>query len=377
MIRTFAALRHVETGLDTHKILTMQMSLQGTRYQDTAAVSNLVDRGVERLQGLPGVVAAASTWTLPVQLAFGSSFIIEGRPLGSEKVHGPALMRPVSSNYATVFGIPLKRGRFFTNRDTATSSSVAVISEAIARRFWPKGNPIGERITVDKYLGTEFAAPPREIIGIAGDVRDAGLNRGPEPMIYVPQSQVPKGMTAIDVRVLPITWVVRTAAEPYSLSNDIQRELRVASGGLAVGRVRSMDDVVKQSTREGFNTLAAFAGIALLLAAVGIYGLISFSVGQRTRELGIRAALGATPDQLRRMVVKQGLGLTAIGVFLGAIGSVALASYMKTLLFGVKPVDPVTMCCACVLLGLVAVLAAFIPARRAARLEPVEVLRSM
>jgi putative ABC transport system permease protein len=227
---------------------------------------------------------------------------------------------------------------------------------------------------VDKYLGPEFAAPPREIVGIAGDVRDMGLNQNPEPMIYVPQSQVPRGMTAIDVRVLPITWVVRTAQEPYSLTNNIRQELRAASGGLAIGHVRSMDDVVKQSTaRSDFDTvlLATFAGIALLLAAVGIYGLISFSVGQRTRELGIRAALGATPEQLRRMVVRQGLSLTAIGVFLGATGSIVLTSYMKTLLFGVKPVDPVTISCACVLLGLVAVLAAFLPARRAARLAEI------
>jgi putative ABC transport system permease protein len=141
MIRTFAALRHVETGLNTHKILTMQMSLQGTRFQDTAAVTGLVDTGVMRLQGIPGVVAAATTWTLPVELAFGSSFIIEGRPLGSERVHGPALMRPVSPSYSRVFGIPLERGRFFTDRDTATSLSVAVVSAAMAKKFWPKGEP--------------------------------------------------------------------------------------------------------------------------------------------------------------------------------------------------------------------------------------------
>jgi putative ABC transport system permease protein len=379
MIRTFAALRQVETGLDTHKILTLQMSLQGTRFQDTRAVASLVDSGVKRLESIPGVAAAASTWTLPVELAFGSSFIIEGRPLGNDRVHGPALMRPVSSNYNLVFGIALERGRFFSDRDTAASASVAVISEAMAKKFWPKGNAIGERITVDKYLGPDFAAPAREIIGIARDVRDTGLNQDPEPMIYIPQPQVPNGMTAIDVRVLPITWAVRTALPPCALSKEIDRALRAASGGLAVGRVRSMDDVVKESTaRSDFDTvlLGAFAGIALLLAAVGLYGLISFSVGQRKRELAIRAALGATPDQLRGSVIQQSLSLTVIGILLGAGGSIGLASYMKSLLFGVKPVDPVTLSCACALLGLVAVLAAFIPARRAARLEPVEILRS-
>lgn len=378
MLRTFAALRGVETGINTHKVLTLQMSLQGTRFQDTAAVTKLVESGVKRLEGVPGVVAAASTWTLPVELAFGSSFVIEGRAPEADRV-SPALMRPVSTDYFRVFGIRLKRGRFFTERDSASSASAAVISEAMAKQFWPRGNPIGERITVDKYLGPDFFAPPREIIGIASDVRDEGLDQDPQPMIYVPQSQVPTGMTAIDLRVLPITWAVRTAAEPYSMAKTIEQELRIASGGLAVGRVRSMDEVVKQSTaRSDFNTvlLAAFAGVALLLAAVGIYGLIAFSVGQRTRELAIRGAVGATPEQLRSFVLRQSLGLTAVGVLLGVVGSISLAGYMRALLFGVKPLDPVSLCGACAVLGVVAILAAAVPARRAGRLEPVEALRS-
>jgi ABC-type antimicrobial peptide transport system permease subunit len=152
MLRTFAALRGVETGINTHKVLTLQMSLQGTRFQDTAAVTKLVESGVKRLEGVPGVVAAASTWTLPVELAFGSSFVIEGRAPEADRV-SPALMRPVSTDYFRVFGIRLKRGRFFTERDSASSASAAVISEAMAKQFWPRGNPIGERITVDKYLG--------------------------------------------------------------------------------------------------------------------------------------------------------------------------------------------------------------------------------
>jgi putative ABC transport system permease protein len=379
MIRTFAALHQVKPGIDPQRILTLQMSLQGTRFQDTASVSQLVENGVDRLQTVPGVVAAASTWTLPVELAFGSTFNIEGRPLSNDLVHGSALMRPVSSNYATVFGIPILRGRFFTDRDTARTASVAVISEAMAKKFWPKGNPVGERITIDKYLGPDFAAPPREIVGIAGDVRDVGINKEPEPMIYVPQAQVPSGMTRIDSGVLPITWAIRTAAEPYSLTAVIQRELQQASGGLAVGHIRSMGDVVKHSTaRSDFNAilLTAFAGAALLLAGVGIYGLIAFSVEQRTRELGIRLALGATPNQVQRMVVSHGMGLAAAGVLAGAAAGTTLARSMETLLYGVKPMDPAATAVACLTLSGVAWLAAYIPARRAARLDPVEVLRS-
>jgi predicted permease len=379
MIRTFAALRQIELGIDPHRILTLEMSLQGTRFEDTGGVARLVENGVEQLQRVPGVVAAASSWTLPVELAFGSTFIIEGRPLGSEIVHGPALMRPVSPNFLTVFDIPLKRGRFFTDRDTANSGSVAVISEAMAQKFWPTGNAIGERITIDKYLGEDFEAPPREIIGIAADVRDVGLKKQPSAMVYVPQAQVPNGMTRIDIGVLPITWAVRTAAEPYSLAAPIQRQLNIASGGLAVGRLRSMDDIVKQSTaRSDFNSilLTAFAAAALLLAAVGIYGLISFSVQHRTREMGIRLALGANPHQVQAMVIRQGVVLAAIGVAVGAAASAALARLMETLLYGVEPIDPVAIGVSSLLLGSVAVLAAYIPARRAARLDPVDVLRS-
>jgi putative ABC transport system permease protein len=379
MICSFAALRQTEPGIDPRRVLTLQMSLQGTRFQDTAAVARLVDSGVARLKLIPGVVAAATSWTLPVELAFSSSFIIEGRPLTNGVVHGGALMRPVSPDYASVFRIPLVRGRFFTGRDTARTASVAVICEAMANKFWPRGNPIGERITVDKYLGPDFAAPPREIVGVVREVRDLALNREPGPMIYVPEAQVPNGMTAIDIGVLPITWAVRTRVEPYSLTMAVQRALKEASGGLPVARIRSMEEVVSQSTaRSDFNTilLTAFAGASLLLAAVGVYGLIVFSVQQRQHEIGIRLALGATPYQVRTMVVSQGMRLAAVGVVVGALGSLALARYMETLVYGVKPVDPAVMAVSSLTLGLVAALASYIPAYRASRLDPAKALRS-
>jgi predicted permease len=379
MIRTFAALRQAQPGIDPHRILTLQMSLEGTRFKDTADVTRLVNDGVDRLRRLPGVAAAATSWTLPVELAFSSTFIIEGRPLGDALVHGGALMRPVSSDYATVFDIPVMQGRFFTDRDTARTASVVVISDEMAKKYWPRGNPIGERITVDKYLGPDFAAPPREIIGVLRDVRDRAMNQAPEPMIYVPQAQVANGMTGIDVGVLPITWAVRTAAEPYSLSAQIQQALREASGGLPVGRIRSMEEVISYSTaRSDFNAilLTAFAGASLLLAAVGIYGLITFSVQQRLHEIGIRLALGATPYQVRNLVVSQGLRLAVAGVLVGALASLALARFMETLVYGVKPIDPGVMAVSSLTLGLVAAAASYIPAHRASQLDPAKTLRS-
>jgi putative ABC transport system permease protein len=379
MIRTFAALRQVRPGIDPHHILTLEMSLQGARFRDTAAVTRLVNDGVDRLKRHPGVIAAATSWTLPVESAFGSTFLIEGRPLSDGPVHGNALMRPVSADYASVFGIPLVRGRFFTNRDTSGTSAVSVISEAMAKKFWRDVNPLGERIVVDKYLGPDFAAPPREIIGVVRDVRDGGIDREPSPMIYVPQAQVPNGMTGIDRAILPITWAVRTATEPYSLSAEIQRALREASGGLSLAHIRSMDEVVKHSTvRSDFDTilLTAFAGASLLLAAMGVYGLIAFSVQQTQHEIGIRLALGATPYQVRNMVVSQGLRLAGAGVLVGVVASLALARYMETLVYGVKPIDPAVMAASCLTLGLVAAAASYIPAYRASRLDPSKGLRS-
>lgn len=386
LIRTFAALRQVEPGFDRARILTLQMSLRGTRFRDTAVVAQLSRDGVDRLQRIPGVVSAATSWALPVEVAFSSIFIIEGRQLiiegrqlGSNEIHGGALLRPVSPNYFSSFRIPLKRGRLFTDRDNGTASGVVVISESMARKFWPSGNPIGERITIDKHLGPDFAAPPREIVGVVGDVRDLAMNQEPAPMIYLAQAQVPNGMTAIDARVLPITWVVRTNVEPYSLSAAIQRELRQVSGGLAVGRIRSMDDVVHQSTaRSDFNTLllTAFGASALLLAAIGIYGLISYSVQQRTRELGIRIALGAAPAQVRQLVLSKGIWLALAGVLLGVPVSLGLTRFMTTLVYGVNTTDPFVLVFAALVLILVALMAAYIPARRATKLYPAEILRS-
>ncbi len=379
MIRTFSALRHVAPGFDPDRILTMQMSFQGTRFTDTAAVASLVDRAVGRLKQLPGVESAASSWMLPVESAFGSSFIIEGRPLGDSPVHGGALMRPVSPEYAAVFRIPVVRGRFFTTRDTANAATVAVISDAMAKKFWPDQDPIGERISIDKYLGPDFATPPREIVGIAGDVRDTGISQPPAVLIYVPEAQAPSGMTRIDAGVLPMTWSVRTASQPYSLRSAIQHTLEDASGGLAVLRIRSMREVIGHSTaRSDFDTvlLTAFAAASLLLAAVGVYGLIVFAVQQRRLEIGIRLALGATPYQVRNMVVSEGVRLALVGVLAGAAASLFLARYMKTLLYGVQPIDPTVMAISCLTLGAVAAVASYLPAYRASLLDPAKALSS-
>jgi predicted permease len=277
-----------------------------------------------------------------------------------------------------VFRIPLLRGRTFDERDRAGSDLVVVINEAMSRKFWPKGDAVGARVTIGHGLGPEFDEPARQIVGVVGDTRDNGLDSDPVPLMFVPEAQITDGATALESRVLPMNWVIRTKVAPFSLSADLQRELRVATGGLPVAHIRTMDQVVRESTaRSDFNTmlLSIFAALALLLAAIGIYGLMTYSVQQRTQEIGIRMALGASPEKVRKMVVLQGMQLTAIGVVIGVAAALALTRFMAGLIYGVKTWDPVVFVSIAVLLGAVSWLATYIPARRASRVDPMISLR--
>jgi len=378
LIRTFAALRGVNPGFSTDKILTMEMSLSGKRFETSAAMSQLVRDSQRRVEALPGVVAFASTCCLPLEGGFGLPFIIEGRPLTDGPSHGGAGYRPLSPRYFDVFKIPLLRGRMFTDHDDGGAEPVVLINEGMAKKYWQDANPVGQRITIGKGVGPEFEEPAREIVGIVGDVRNGGLDSDPEPIMYIPVAQMPNGVTALNNRIIPITWIVRTKVEPFSLSTEIQEQLRTASGGLPVSHIRSMDQVRSESTqRTDFNMtlLVIFAGVALLLAAIGIYGLMAYSVQLRTQEIGIRMALGAGPQDVRTMVVKQGMRLALIGVFLGVAAALALTRLMASLLYGVKPWDPAAIVSVAVLLSAVALLATYFPARRASRVDPMIALR--
>jgi putative ABC transport system permease protein len=380
LIRTFSVLRTVNPGFNTHNVLTMQMSLSGGHFENTAASNQVVREAERRIAGLPGAEAIAVSCCLPLQGGLDLPFTIAGHPPTDGPYNGDVQWRDVSPKYFAVFQIPLIRGRAFTDADAddAGSSRVVVINEAMAKKFWPNADPLGEVITIGKGIGPEFEEPSRQIIGIVASVRETGLDEEPSEVMYVPMAQVNDGMIALQNRVLPLTWAVRTIAQPYSLSAAIQRELLTASGGLPVAHIRSMDEVVVESTaRQNFNMtlLTIFAGVALLLAAIGIYGLMAYSVQQRTQEIGIRMALGASAENVRKMVVAQGMALALIGVVVGAAGALALTRLMASLLYGVKAWDPVVMVSAAVLLSAVALLATYVPARRASRVDPIVSLR--
>jgi putative ABC transport system permease protein len=305
-------------------------------------------------------------------------FTIEGVPPTEGPYNGDVQWRNVSSQYFQVFRIPLLRGRTFDERDQGSSDHVVVINEAMSKKYWPKGDAIGARITIGHGLGPEFEEPAREVVGVVGDTRDNGLDSDPVPLMFVPETQITDGATALESRVLPMNWIIRTKVAPFSLSSDVQRELRVATGGLPAAHIRSMQQVVGESTaRSDFNTtlLSIFAGLALLLAAIGIYGLMTYSVQQRTQEIGIRMALGASPENVRKMVVIQGMRLAAIGVVIGVCAALALTRFMSSLIYGVKTWDPVVFVSIAVLLSAVSWLATYIPARRASRVDPMVSLR--
>jgi predicted permease len=380
LIRTSLALNSVAPGFDSENVLTMRMSFTGPRFPTSASVEQTNEQGVARLRTVPGVQLASASCCVPLQGGFGLPFTIVGRPLenGRPFTGGGAWMT-ASPGYFEVFKIPLVSGRTFRETDNAAAPPVVIINEAMAKQYWKTGSPIGAHLVIGRGGMREFAAEPdREIIGVVADSRDNGLNRDPEPKMFVPQAQVPDLVNALNQRISPMAWVIRTSVPPLTISQAVQAQLRAATG-LPVADIRSMDQIVARSTaRERFNMvlMTAFALSAIALAAIGIYGVMAYAVQQRTREIGVRLALGAEPGAVRRMVVLQGMRLALIGVLLGVAAAYALSRYMSTLLFGVEPRDPLVFFGVPALLALIALLAVWVPAGRASRIDPLGALRA-
>ena len=380
LIRTFLALYAVNPGFDTNNVVTMKMSLTGPKFEKTAGAAQMVRIALDRLRALPGVNVATASCCLPLQGGYGLSFNIVGRAPTEGPSTGGGGFAPVSAGYFEAFKIPIKRGRSFNDRDDGNAPPVAIINEAMAKRFWKDGDPLSDRILIGggaKNMKELRDEPVRQIIGIVGDLRDGGLNNDPGPKMYVPQSQVPDALSALGFSIYPMAWIVRTAANPAPLVPAVQEQLRQATG-LPVTDVHSMDEVVSLSTaRQRFNMLlmTVFGCSALLLAAIGIYGLMAYSVEQRTQEIGIRMALGAGTGQVRNMVVRQGMGLALAGVAIGIAAAFGLTRYLESLLFGVKARDPIVFVSVPLMLMVVALSSIWFPAARASRVNPVESLR--
>ena len=382
LVRTFAGLSSVESGLDSHHVLTMLTSLAGERYQTTEAMTRLTRPALQKIESIAGVESASASLVIPATSSVGQlPFDILGKafPAGQEH-HGRGQWRTVSPHFFRVFHIPLVRGRLFTEHDDMGSAPVVIVSAAFAREFFAGENPIGKTLEIGKGSGPVYSDyAPREIVGVVGDVCETGLVGGVVPVMYVPHAQQPQGITRIVNSSVPLAWEVRSSLDEKSLTAAVAKAIHEVDGRLPVGQVRPMDKILADSiSRQNFNMrlLSIFAASALLLAAIGIYGVMSYSVQQQTQEIGVRMALGAGKAAVLGMILRQGLTPALLGMAAGLAGAFGLTRLLKSLLYGVKPNDPLSFFGVAALLSLVAVLAVLLPARRALSIDPATALRS-
>lgn len=367
LVKSFIRLQQIDTGFDTDNILTMVVPLSTTKYSDDPKVISFFRQANERIRNLPGVKSVGIVNYLPLYGGLGSStgFSVEGRP-PLPPGQGPGTnVRVSDSGYFAAMGIPLLRGRNFSDLENTEAKHVVLINQAMAQKHFAGEEPIGKRIDVAMF----DSAHPTEIIGIVGDVRYDSLVDKPEPTVYFPHPELTYEF---------MTLVVRTTTDPSSIAPAIQRELRALDSDQPVADVRTMNQVMSETrSRARFNTLllGLFAALATLLASVGIFGVMNYSVTLRTHEIGLRIALGADPRRVLLLILRQGLVLTLIGIAIGLAGAMALTRLISGLLFDVKATDPVTFGVIVVLLGLVSLIACYIPARRATRVDPLVALR--
>ena len=378
LIRTFLKLQAVDPGFATHNVISMAMSMSGDRFQKTAPLALVVRAGTDRVLAVPGVLDVGVSNGLPMAGGFGMIFDVVGRPKGNSPFTGNAGFYSISWRYFSALKIPLLRGRGFTEQDDGAAPGVVIINQAMARKYWPKGDPLKDRIQIGPGAGPAFAEGPRQVVGIVGDTHDGGPGRDPSPMMYIPLAQMPDLETALNSRVAPLWWIIRSQVDPRTVVPAITASLHDASGGLPVAHIRTMDEIEARNTaRQRFNMLllTVFGSAGLLMAAIGVYGVMSYSVQQRTQELGVRMALGAQASNLRYMVIRQGMMLTLVGVVIGIGGAFWLTRFLASFLFAVKAWDPVAFIVTPLLLSAVGLLAVWIPAQRATRVDPMTALR--
>jgi putative ABC transport system permease protein len=384
LLRSFLALSRVETGFQPERLLTFDLGLPAARYPKTTEITGFYQRLFEAVRAVPGVEAVGATTTLPLSGSQSTVGLgIEGRP-ESRPGEGPrAGFRVVTLGYFHAMGVPLERGRDFEERDArravplvrwypeqphpprfaeSQARPVAIVNEAMARTFWPGEDPLGKRISV-------VLSPWVEVIGVVGDVRHEGLAMEAGPEMYLLDLQEPQRQLSV---------MVRASGDPARLAGAIQRTVRALDSDLPIQRLRPMGQLVAANVAQPrflSGLVGAFAAMALLSTVVGLGGLVSYSVGQRTREIGVRVALGARPVDVLRLVVGQGMALAFVGGILGLAGAFTFSRLLEKLIFGVTPTDPLTFALVVLLLLLAVFGACYLPARRALRLEPTQCLR--
>ena len=362
MLKSFQRLTDVNPGFDPDHLLTMAVGLQFIHYQDPNKQVAFFDNALEGIRSLPGVVAAGACTSLPPNyIQQGTGFTIEGRPVDTSSQPPSAIYMPATPGYLEALGIPIIKGRNVKQSDTAQAPGVVVINQTLAKQFFPDQDPLGQKMNIGGVL--------RSIVGIAGDARYEGLNTPVGPQVYVPYAQSPfPGMRV----------VVRTTTDPMTLVSAVRNKIQSIDSEEGPTRIAPMTQLLAESVSQPrFNTflMGLFAALAFILASIGIYGVISYDVTQRTSEIGIRVALGAQVPDILKLILKEGAVLTLSGLALGLLGAFALTRFLTALLFGVSPNDPSTYAIVSVLVVFVAMAACLVPSRRATKVDPLVALR--
>jgi putative ABC transport system permease protein len=373
LIRSFFQMMNAPLGFDATNVLTLSLPIAPDRFPAPGQLVSYVRTIVERVKAVPGVRDASATDALPLQgFNNGMPFLIAGRPVVDRANRQACGFKMVQSDYFRVLGIQVIKGRPLTDRDVQGTPPVTVINQSMARRFFENQDPIGQRVLVQEIVPGKPALGPEipwEIVGVIADERTGGLEGSTRPGMYVPIEQSPTTFVSL---------VVRAVSDPAALSRAVGQAVHEIDKTQAVTDVKTLEQIKTESAlsnRLRTTMLAVFAALALALSAVGIYGVISYTVAQRSHEIGVRAALGASAAVLLRMVLRDGMTLALVGLALGVVGALGLTRLMSSLLIGVSARDPLTLIAAAATLGLVALVACLIPALRAARLDPLVALR--
>jgi putative ABC transport system permease protein len=373
LIKSFSRLQEARPGFESENLLAVRLSLPRTRYANRDALISFDDQLQPLLEGLPGVSAVGAVSALPLSTTRASiEFTIEGRPSPRNEVW-VSDYRIASTGYFRAMKIPLRRGREFSEQDNTNTTPVAIISETLAHRFWPDGNPVGARLSIDD---NNQGPRPVEIVGVVGDVKHLSLEDEPTPHVYLPLRQIHEdGVVWMTNNQY---WLIRSEVPPLNLASAVQREIRKVDPEVPASNVKTMEQYLSASVSpRRFNLwlLTVFAAAALVLATIGIYGVMSYSVAQRTREIGVRMALGAGRSDILRMVVGHGMLLAVAGIAAGLTGALALSRLMGGLLYQVSATDPATYILLTFFLLLVTLAACLVPARRATKVDPMIALR--
>jgi putative ABC transport system permease protein len=370
LIKSFLRLQAVDPGFKPEQVLTFELDVPDSRYKEDDDKTRFFRTAIERFESLPGVRSAGGVVVLPLRGSFDLSFTVEGWPPPKPGQEPTLQTRIATPGYFQTVGIPLLKGRLFRAQDDERAPQVALISQSAAKKFFPNEDPIGRKIRLGWGRGKDKPNVGGEVIGIVGDVRQLGLDVPFEPEIYVPHAQV--GNSSLEI-------VLRTDVPPATLASAVRREVAQLDPDLPIAKIETLESIVAESiSRPRFYMLLVtiFAGVALLLAAVGIFGVMSYSVAQRTRELGIRIALGAGASAVRRLVVGQAMTLAGIGLAIGLGAALLLSSTLEKMLFNLSSKDPATLASVGGILFVVALVASWLPARRASKVDPVVALRA-